>query len=536
MLDLSIKENRLKIIQDHDKENTKARKQWSLRSSEVQGGRLEQYVKEALESQFNIESVREMPIVSSINIQRAVVNKKATIYKKKPDRTFTDVSDEQQEILRKIYTDAKIDEKLNKANKNYIYQDQTIGMIVPKNGKLIARIFKMHQIDAIVDMEDPESAAGYVLSVFDRTDYLQYYYDKKDLDTATGNRPRWARSAANETETLDNDLADEYQFRKYVMKFIVWTKEYNFMMNGMGEIIDPDTGEPDNSIDISSPLAEEGIMPFFEVAQDKDYEYFVRPSNTLTDFTVQFNVALSDLQNNCKLNGYSVGILKAPSELQPQNQVIGAAMLLKLPTDDPDKEVDFSFASPSSSIGEISDAVDRMLNYFTTSEGLGGEVINSNGSTQNFTSGIDRFIAGISRIEAHIDDYDKFRNAEQDIYKIILAWQRVLEGSDQLDPKYRLGSVSEESEVMIEYAKPEMVQTEGEKLMNLEKKIDLGVMSKVDAIMELKGIEDREEAKKYLKEIMDEKMAIMPELPMMEDMNGGDQESEDNEESDDSEA
>lgn len=513
MIDLSNELNRRKLIEDMDSETAKARKQWSLRSSEVQGGRIEQYVIESLQSQFNIESVKEMPIVSSMNIQKAIVDRKSTIYKKKPERTFSDLSDDQIEIANKIYKDAKINEKLNKANKNYIYQDQTIGMIVPKNGKYICRIFKMHQIDAIVDYDDPESAAGYILSVFDRTDYIQRYQDKKEIDTATGVRPRSVRSSANEVESDSSELSDEYQYRKYTMKFIVWTKDYNFLMNGLGEILDPETGDiATEDIDISSPLAEEGIMPFFEVAKDKDYEYFVRPSNTLTDFTIQFNVALSDLQNNCKLNGYSVGILKAPSELQPNNVVIGAAMLLKLDTDDPDKEVDFSFASPSSSIGEISDCVDRMLNYFTTSEGLGGEVINSSGSTEQYTSGVDRFIAGISRVEAHIDDYEKFRNAEAQIWEIIKAWNRVLATSDQLDRKYKLGAVSEESELSIEFAKPEMIQTETEKLDMLQKKIDLGVMSKVDAIMEYKGIEDREEAKQLYLEIMSEKMELMPDM------------------------
>lgn len=537
-MDLSRKENRQKLAIDLDTENTKARKQWSLRSSEVQGGRIEQYVKESLEAQFNIESVKEMPIVSSINIQKAVVDKKATIYKKKPERTFSDLSDQQIETVNNIYRDACINEKLNKSNKNYIYQDQSIGMLVPKNGKYICRIFKMHQIDALADMDDPETAGGYIISTFDRTDYVQRYQEKKDIDTATGVRNRSVRSSANEVESDTSNLADDYQYRKYVMKYIVWTPMYNFMMNGLGELLDPETGEVDESVDIISPLADENMMPFFEISRDKDYEYFVRPSNTLTDFTVQFNVALSDLQNNCKLNGYSVGILKAPSELQPNNIVIGAAMLLKLDTDDPEKEVDFSFASPSSSIGEISDCVDRMLNYFTTSEGLGGEVINSSGSTEQYTSGIDRFIAGVSRVEAHIDDYEKFRNVEIQIWNILKAWNRVLATSDQIDNKYKLGSVNEESEISIEFAKPEMVQTERERLDTMQAKIDLGIMSKVDAIMEYKGIEDREEAKKVYEEIMAEKMDMIPTLPMMEsdsedeeDDNGGDAErdEEDNE-------
>ena len=362
----------------------------------------------------------------------------------------------------------------------------------------------MHQVDAIVDYDDPEKAAGYIISTFDRTDYIQQYYDKKQIDVATGDRPRSVRSSASENE--NQELADDYQFKKYVEKYIVWSPEYNFMMNGFGEVIDPETGEASNDIDITSPLAGEGIMPFFEVSKDKDFEYFVRPSNSLTDFTIEFNALQSDLHTNIKLNGYAVGVLKAPSELQPQNQIIGASMLLKLPTDDPDKVVDFDFVSPSSNIGEISGAVDQFLNYFITSQGLDADVINSQGSSTTYTSGLDRFIATVNKMEAHQDDYDRYKNVEQQIYDIVKAWLRALEGTNLLDNKYRVGSVSDASEVAIEYYKPEMIQTESEMLANFQTKIDLGVMSKVDALMQLKGIEDREQAKELLEEIKEENM------------------------------
>ena len=154
------------------------------------------------------------------------------------------------------------------------------------------------------------------------------------------------------------------------------------MMNGLGEVIDPDTGEADSSIDIESPLASEEIMPFFEVARDKDFEYFVRSGNALTDFTIQFNSRLSDLANNIKMNGYAVAILKTPSSVKPSDITVGHSRIVHLPTDDPDLEVDFQFTSPQSNISEISDANDRFLNYFVTSEGLGGDVVNSSGETE----------------------------------------------------------------------------------------------------------------------------------------------------------
>ena len=113
-----------------------------------------------------------MPIISTINIQKAVVNKKATIYKKPPQRNFSNVSDEQDVTLSLVYRDMMLNRKLNQSNKDFISQGQSVGMIVPKNGKLVCRILKMHHFDVIPDYDDPETAMGYIVSAFDRTDYL----------------------------------------------------------------------------------------------------------------------------------------------------------------------------------------------------------------------------------------------------------------------------------------------------------------------------------------------------------------------------
>ena len=494
MINLLDQGERQRLIANINSENNKARKQVSLKSSEVAGGRLEQYVKEKLQGELELNSVKEMPIVSSINIQKAVTDKKATIYKRKPTRRFTDTTPEQSDVMDLIYKDMKLNMKLNKANKNYIYQEQTIGMIVPKDGKLICRVMKMHQIDVVPSIEDPEVAEAYILSAFDRTLYIQHDTDKKDYDTATGISGRSNRSTASEDQAIL--VAEKYQFQKYTEKYIVWSNGYHFMMNGLGEVIDPETGEASTDLDITNPI---GMMPFFEVSKDKDFEFFVRSSNALTDFTIQFNTQLSDLSNNIKMNGYAIGVLKAPSDMMPQNVTIGASMLLKLPTDNPDTEVDFEFTNPSSNISEISEAIDKFLNYFVTSEGLGGSVVNSRGDSEKASSGIDRYLMMLSKIESHVDDYEAFKCAEDEIFRIITKWLSVLDAT-QLEQKY-FTTLPEGSELELDYYKPEMIETETEKLTNIEKKLDMELMSRKQAVMMLHGIEDEDKAQSLIDEI-----------------------------------
>lgn len=499
MLDLGRQEDRQKLVQSINDDSNKARKQWSLRQFEVQMGRIQQYVKEALEGQYDISSVKEMPIVSSINIQNRIVSKKATIYKKPPTRKFSNVTDEQREKLDLIYKDMRLNQKLNKSNKGFIYQDQSIGMILPKNGKLIARIFTMHQIDAIPNDLDPESSDGFIISAFDRENYIQLYQDKKEKDTATGREGRSVRSSASPIDGVTSEVANEYDFKRYVERYLVWTPKYSYIQNGLGETLDMETMEPVAMPEenMRSPLFEKGVMPFFEASREKDFEYFVRASNALTDFTIEFNSRLTDESNNIKMNGYAVGVMKGPSALQPENQVIGAAMLLKLNTDDPDAEVDFKFVSPNSNIGEISQANDMFLNYFVTSIGLGSEAINSSGMQEKAASGIDRFISGIQRVEAHQDDYEIYRKVEEDIYYLIKCWLDVTNGTDQLDKKYQM-VLPEDSDVHVDYYKPEMVETPMESLNTFEKELDLGLTSRVRYVMKQKKM-SREEAIEELK-------------------------------------
>ena len=536
MLDLTKQADRMKLAQSIESDPNKARKQWSQIQFEVQSGRIQQYVKENLEGQYDVQSVREMPIVSSLNIQKRIVSKKATIYKKPPQRKFSELSDEQSEKLTMIYRDMKLNQKLNQANKGFIYQEQAIGMIVPKNGKLICRVFKMHQIDAIPNDIDPESSAGFVISVFDRENYQQLYQDKKQKDVATGNRGRSVRSHASPIDGVTSEVANEMQFKRYVERYVVWTPEFNYIQNGLGELLDPETMKPSSDVDIISPLAQQGIMPFFEASREKDFEYFVRSSNALTDFTVEFNARMTDESNNIKMNGYAVGILKAPSDLQPENQVVGAAMLLRLKTDGTESgDVDFSFVSPNSNIGEISQANDKFLNYFITSEGLGADAINASGQQEKAASGLDRFIQGLEKVSAHQDDYEVFRDVENQVYKIVKAWLVALNGSTTLDRKYQM-VLPEDSEINVDFDKPEMVLTPSEKLDKFERELDLGLISRVGYLMECKNM-SRDEALEYLKQINEDETEAdeikPPPAPIIElpepdmDLDASDDESDD---------
>ena len=69
----------------------------------------------------------------------------------------------------------------------------------------------------------------------------------------------------------------------------------------------------------------------------------------------------------------------------------------------------------------------------------------------------------IQKLEAHIDDYEKFRAVEEDILRIILAWNEVLANSDMLDADYKLGSVSNDVSISVKFHEPQVVESESGK-------------------------------------------------------------------------
>ena len=73
---------RKSVISEIKGEENKRRKAESLKQFEIFNDRMDQYVVEYLKKQFSAATVREMPVVSSINLPKRIVTQEASIYKR----------------------------------------------------------------------------------------------------------------------------------------------------------------------------------------------------------------------------------------------------------------------------------------------------------------------------------------------------------------------------------------------------------------------------------------------------------------------
>lgn len=481
-MDLTTTEGRKILIDKIESNANLGRKAMSYRASEVINSRIKPYVIEELRQQFNEDSVKEIPVISSVNIAKRVVNQ-LLIYKDAPTRDITEVSDEQKEVIDLVYEDMMINKKMALANKIYKNHDQCLIQIIPKDGKLIMRALKPFQWDAVPMKDDPERAEAYIISTYNSS--AELLEDSKEPEPATGRQALYSQNS----ETYKNEKAIAAQKARENKQYLIWTIEGSFFCDGNGSMIGEFT---------PNPLAEYGIMPFVEVSAEKEFEYWVRAQNTFSEFTIEFNATMSSVAQIVKLQGFAQAILKGPAELMPQNIQIGPNHILKLPVDpNAGIDTDFSFANPGSDIGGSLNFLETLLTTFLSSNGIDPKTISMSGEGQKYTSGLERLLAMIDKVSASREDYDTFERVEQKVFEVIRAWLNVLSNSETLNQKYRTSQISMDAQCKIEYAAPEMVKSDAEELDVIQREIELGISSPIAAIMMRENLSREQAEERY---------------------------------------
>lgn len=473
---LESQEYRLKIIEEIKGNENNERMEKSQQEWDVFSGNIRPYVKKKLLERFSQTLVSEIPIVASINVLKKAVKAKGSLYNNPPTRDFTELSDDQKEIVELAYKDMRIDAQMMQLNRLFELQEQTHGLIEPKNGRLTLRPVKSHQLNVKPSDLDPEIGEIYIFSSYDKSQSNI----KQDSSDGTNQK-----------------IADLNDYEKEDERYFVWSKSFHFVMDGNGENLSNDT---------ASPLLAHGVVPVVEFASLKDFTYWIEGTNEDAQFTVDYNSSQSMLGQIVEMQGFAQAFLKTTADLMPASIDVGPTRILKLVVDpNVDAETEFGFASPNSDISGAREYSESLLSQYLSSQGQSPGSISANATdTEKFTSGTDRFLAQIEKFESSKDAMDIFSHGESAIYKVIKAWLNVLSTSDLLLPKYRIkGQIKAESELMIEYKMPTAVLTKMEKLDVLEREIELELKTKVEAYAEYRGVTEKE-AEELLKDVEEE--------------------------------
>ena len=484
---LDNQQERARFAEYAESNNNKGRKAESFKRSEILKDRIDQFVVEELRKQYDEETINELPRSSGVNICKRAINKTSIVYLEEPQRKPVGLNEDQEKRVNSIYVDGSFDNTNSKVNKYFKLHNQILVQIKPIERKLGLKIFQPHHFDAIYLPENPEKAIGFVISAYDKSTAFQD--SSNQPSSATGATSLLEQQTENYNEQREMQEREVMSKKRYSAYYWSNGTVKNYIFDGNGAIL--------------SEIVELPFMPFVEVSDEKEFEYWVRGGSPFSNFTVEFNCRLSEASQVVKMQGFSQAYLKGPKSVIAQNIKVGPNNILRLPVDKENNvETDFGFASTNADINGTIDFLKAYLFLFLSSQSLDQSSVTTSENSEKYSSGFERLIAMIDRMISNKEDFHIFSKYEVELYEKVKAWLAHTNSTDTLLPEYK-GVLPVESKVFVEFNKPEAVKTEAEELDTIQKKIDLGIYSPIAAIMYIEGV-DREEAEKryqqYLKD------------------------------------
>jgi hypothetical protein len=458
------------------------RKESSLIKFEMYSGRQHPFVLNKIAQELGADAVKNSRTISSINIVKKLINEQASIYKKDPYRSFLNANDAQKNHLELLYMEGAANVKLKKANRIYKALSQSNFQVVLKNGKIEFRPLWDHHYDVIPKVDDPEVAECVITSSFDKSRIMQ------SMQKQNRGKDLFGKSYFSDRVNQKIGDPDDYAGKEF---FYWWTDELNFITDKTGKLIDQIGREigTDQSM-MLNPIQK---LPFVDIAQDKDFEYFVRGGSQAFSFNLDLLLMLSDISEINRLQGFSQAVIASTEE--PKDLRVGPrrVLFLKIKPNSIDSErPSFQFVSPNPDLASSLKLLSDFTSLFLTSESLSPKLVNTAGEKETYSSGIDRFLAGIERHEVSMDDYSLFNKVESDVFDLIRSWNNVYYDKTENGFMDKLSGVHlpDDIELKVDFSAPQMVLNEKEELEMIEKKLDMGLISPVEAIMMDRGVDE----------------------------------------------
>jgi hypothetical protein len=472
------------------------RKKESYRRSEIFNKRQAPFIVGKLKQEFEAATVEAMRKITSINIAERIVNKMAPLYEKAPERSFTvesgtPISEDQAGVVSELYAEAKANVKLLKANRVLKYQQQCILQVVPvlQKGIIDIRVLQPHHVDVVPMDSDPEAPFAYIISSYDRSNSLL---------------------SGNSKDERIADVNDSEKKKREQMRLVWWTAEHNMITNGLGEIVQEDPTKIENPI---------GELPFIDISDNKENEFWVRKGSNIIDFAIDFSVVLSDTANTNRLQSYAQGVIRSVEK--PKDTRVGPNQFiwLQLNPNDGAVQPDLAFANPNPDMQASIEFLDVLINYFMTAEGVDPKTIQSKGQGKSFSSGFERLLSMLEEFSAASDDAELFKHVEDKLMSLMLKWHKAYSvPNSPLKQSLLRASLPESLYVQVRFNEPQMIQSKSEKEDSELKLLDKGLRSKVQALMKIDDIDEQEAINRLMQAKEHEEMFAQQMLAKNEEM------------------
>ena len=267
-----------------------------------------------------------------------------------------------------------------------------------------------------------------------------------------------------------NAVVQDSQQDSVKKRYALWTKDQHVVVNCElhGEHLSISYEEIEGNPEFVNEL---GMIPACFAQQGDNAALPI--SNPLTNQTIEFNQQYSVMLTGASLQTFGHLVLSHPSEQPMPSELYNSLFTYsKLPQVEGDIPTTLDYLNPSPNLDSQLQVLQN-YGHQIISEHLGDGTQSVAGS-DNFTSGLDRMIAMsdiTSLIESNQQTYSKCENV---LYSIIKAFYDVIDRR-----KFTSDTIS------VKYSKAKPIESEAEILLNIEKKLSIGLIEKYEALMML---------------------------------------------------
>lgn len=502
LLDL---ETRKKIIQEIKGAANKSRKDLAYKRYQCYKDKTKRYVVENLTAQLDQETVKEMRYcISNISIVKKITDKLARVYSNGVERSIQG-DDAATKSLQTLVKALDFNTAMKKANrflklqKNLDFYVKPCPVMVDGVQKWTIKLEPQnpHHYDAVEDFYDRTKPLCFILSDYQPpADILTRLYGSDSLSQPVANSV-----AATDTVIADSATSNGLGERE---TFIFWSKSYHFTCYDDGSFVagtDP--------LNVANPLVAENNINF---AIEQDNAFWAEGGDDIVDGGIFLNSMITHNNHVGIIQGY--GQFYMIGENLPTTFKIGPTKALRLTYKKDDQaEPKAGFLNANPQLDSLQKMIEAYVALLLTTNNLSTTGISAQlAGGVSLPSGIALMIDKAESLEDVQDQRQIFLDKEPCIWKAINAIL-IAYGDNLVEDLQGLVLPEDfEDKLIIKFNEAPQIQTETEKLTNLQLRKDLGIDTEISILMKEDPSLTADQAEEKFLAILEQRI----EIKMME--------------------
>jgi len=446
------------LIQEIESNQFAERRKQEYKAYKVAEGGQREYVLSELQGLFpkSWDTMR----VSDISVSNKVLSKFAKAYKDSPIRGLESQTDE----VNDLFTESDFDSRMAEFDRDYNRQRYGLLWVNEIDGKP-----SFHSLKGFESFVKRDRQTGKLQAVV--INYPSEVITYNSNSNADG-------IEQDLSESQDDSSAESRVYAMWTDEFhAVWRiteKEIRGVKTSSVEMVEIE-GNPNNVNDL-------GRLPF--VFRSKNSSVDLPFLNQLTEQSITYNVLNSDFLTAMALQGYGQLVVTMPEDMAVESMHSGMTTAMTLPiVQGADVQADAKYINPSPDLAGMKLTLDNYAGDIT-GEHLGQtQSVNSN---QTFSSGLERVIAQADVTDIIQGNQRVYSKMEKEVVDILRAYGQLADGKNELT------TIFPKAKVQI---------SDAETLTNIKTRLELGLITKVEALQIIDPNLDDDDAVKKLAEI-----------------------------------